>query len=121
MLGNFGKYVKEKRLQLGLSREELANLADTTSTVIYRIETGRENPGKELSERVQKALGVIINNGWVEEPIHVSIESMRNASKEVDEYKEFRSIVRALYEMTPGDLHKVCEFVNDLRNSKRKK
>lgn len=121
MLGNFGKYVKEKRLQLGMSREELANLADTTSTVIYRIETGRENPGKELSERVQKALGVIINNGWVEEPIHVSIESIRKASEEVNEYKKFKSIIRSLYSMTPEDLHMVYEFVNNLHNSKRKK
>lgn len=121
MIGNFGKYVKEKRLQLGMSREELANLADTTSTVIYRIETGRENPGKELSERVQKALGVIIDNGWVKEPIHISIECMRRASGEVDAYKEFKSIIRALYSMTPEDLHIVYEFVNNLHNSKRKK
>lgn len=121
MSKNFGRYIKEKRLQLGLSREKLAEIADTTSTVIYRVETGRENPKKDLSIRIQKALGVTIHSEYVEEAIDISIESIKANNDKIDEYKEFKSIVRALYLMTPDDIHKTYEFVNSLHNHKRKK
>lgn len=121
MLGDFGRYVKEKRLQLGLSREGLADIADTTSTVIFRIEHGKENPGEDLSNRIQNALGITIDNEWVKEPIYRSIESIKTGNDIANEYKEFKSIIRALYTMTSKDIHIVYEFVNNLHNSKRKK
>lgn len=120
MLGNFGRYIKEKRLQLDLSREKLAEIADTTSTVIYRVETGKEKPGEDLSSRIQEALGVSINNEIVEEPIQDSIETMKATNDKIEEYKEFRSIIRHVTKMNRDDLHTVYEFVNALYAARRK-
>ncbi len=54
----FGKNVKTKRQQLGLSQEALAFDAKSNRTYISDVERGTRNPSIEVVERIAKALGV---------------------------------------------------------------
>ncbi len=54
----FGKNVKTKRLELGLSQEALAFDANSNRTYISDVERGTRNPSIEVVERIAKALGV---------------------------------------------------------------
>ena len=54
----FGKNVKTKRLELGLSQEALAFEAHSNRTYISDVERGTRNPSIEVVQRIAKALGV---------------------------------------------------------------
>ena len=54
----FGKRVREKRLELKLSQEKLANLADIDRTYLPDIENGKRNVSLVIAERLAKALNV---------------------------------------------------------------
>ena len=50
----FGKWLKEQRLNMGLTQKELGNLLGLTWTTIYEFETGKRTAGlcalKKISE-----------------------------------------------------------------------
>jgi len=58
----FGKNVKAKRLELGLSQEALAFEAKSNRTYISDVERGTRNPSIEVVERIAKALGVTMGH-----------------------------------------------------------
>jgi predicted transcriptional regulator len=49
--------VREARARAGLSQRQLAQRADTTQSVIARIETGATDPGSRTLARVLRAAG----------------------------------------------------------------
>lgn len=52
-----GPEIKKRRQALRLTRKELAELAGTTETTIYRLETGRTpNPTWALVTSIERAL-----------------------------------------------------------------
>lgn len=60
-LEKFGKKVREERLKLGLSQEELASKAGVHRTYIGMIERAEKNITLENIEKVAKALKLKIN------------------------------------------------------------
>ena len=56
----FGKKVREERLKLGLSQEELASRAGVHRTYIGMIERAEKNITLENIEKIAKALGIPI-------------------------------------------------------------
>lgn len=54
----FGKRVRERRLELKLSQEKLANLADIDRTYLPAIENGRRNVSLNIAERIAEALKI---------------------------------------------------------------
>ncbi len=58
MFCKFGKNVRTKRQQLGLSQEALAFEARSNRTYISDVERGTRNPSIEVVQRIAKALGV---------------------------------------------------------------
>jgi len=54
----FGKNVRAKRQQLGLSQEAFAFEARSNRTYISDVERGTRNPSIEVVQRIAKALGV---------------------------------------------------------------
>ncbi len=54
----FGKRVKDKRLELNLSQEKLANIADIDRTYLPDIENGKRNISLVVAEKIAKALNV---------------------------------------------------------------
>ncbi len=56
ILLKFGKRVREKRLRLGLSQEELASKAGVHRTYIGMIERAEKNITLENIEKIAKAL-----------------------------------------------------------------
>ena len=54
----FGKNVRTKRQQLGLSQEALAFDAKSNRTYISDVERGTRNPSIEVVQRIARALGV---------------------------------------------------------------
>lgn len=55
-----GKRIKELRKQLGISQEELANIAELDRTYVTSVECGKRNVSIVNIEKLAKALGVSI-------------------------------------------------------------
>ena len=55
-----GKRVTERRAELGLSQDELANLVGVTQGMISLIERGIKSPSLEVLLKLQEALGVAL-------------------------------------------------------------
>lgn len=73
--------LREARNLTGLSRDRLAALADTTTTTIYDIETGRvANPSYETVVRIVRALQRSGLSGLTIEQVFPVAESAENAS-----------------------------------------
>lgn len=58
ILVKFGKKVRARRLELGLSQEELADKAGVHRTYIGMIERAEKNITLENIEKIAKSLGV---------------------------------------------------------------
>ncbi len=57
----FGKRVKKLRLEMGISQETLAHLANLDRTYIPSIEKGNRNVSITVIEKISKALEVKIS------------------------------------------------------------
>ena len=62
ILIKFGKKVRDERMKLGLSQEELASRADVHRTYIGMIERAEKNITLENIEKICKALGLKIRD-----------------------------------------------------------
>ena len=60
-LKNFSKRLKKRRLELGLTQEELANRLFVTKKAVSRWETGRGLPDVSLLPELANALGITID------------------------------------------------------------
>ena len=58
----FGKRVREKRIELKLSQEKLANLANIDRTYLPDIENGKRNVSLVVAEKLAKALNVLLKD-----------------------------------------------------------
>lgn len=58
----FGRNVRRRRLELGISQEELAHEAESNRTYISDVERGTRNPSIEVVERIAIALDVSIGS-----------------------------------------------------------
>ena len=61
VLVKFGKKVRKRRLELGLSQEELARKASVHRTYIGMIERAEKNITLENIEKIAKALAVSLS------------------------------------------------------------
>jgi hypothetical protein len=57
---NIGKIVQERRNELSLKQQDLAEMADVTIKTIYAIENNKGNPTMDLLRRVLNVLGLEI-------------------------------------------------------------
>lgn len=56
----FGKWLKEQRLNLGLTQKELANLLGLTKQTIINFESSNNTPGLSALKRLSDFFGVSI-------------------------------------------------------------
>ncbi|MDP9478428.1 MAG: helix-turn-helix domain-containing protein [Actinomycetota bacterium] len=59
---DIGEYIKEARRIRGLSRPDLAELADTHTDTIWGLESGRHAPRPSTLRRLAKGLGVEVSD-----------------------------------------------------------
>ncbi len=57
---DIGKIVQERRNELGLKQQDLAEMADVTIKSIYAIEKNKGNPTLEVLSKVFNVLGLEI-------------------------------------------------------------
>ena len=57
---DIGKIVQERRNELGLKQQDLAEMADVTIKSIYAIENNKGNPTIEVLSKVFNVLGLEI-------------------------------------------------------------
>jgi len=57
---NIGKIVQERRNELSLKQQDLAEMADVTIKTIYAIENNKGNPTMDILKRVLNVLGLEI-------------------------------------------------------------
>ena len=58
---DIGKIVYQRRNELSLNQQDLAEMAKVTIKTIYAIETNKGNPTIEVLKRVLHVLGLTIN------------------------------------------------------------
>lgn len=56
----FGKWLKEQRLNLGLTQKELANLLGLTSVTINNFESGKRTAGLSAMKKLSDFFGISI-------------------------------------------------------------
>jgi transcriptional regulator with XRE-family HTH domain len=56
-----GKKIKERRLELGLTREKLSELTQISDKFIYDIEVGKKGMNAYTLFKIAKALGVTMD------------------------------------------------------------
>lgn len=61
IVSKFGKQVRQQRLKLGISQEELGRKAKLHRTYIGMIERAEKNITLENAEKLAKALGVTVS------------------------------------------------------------
>jgi DNA-binding XRE family transcriptional regulator len=59
-----GQRVADRRIELGLTRQDLAALVDTSGPTVHRIERGRLMPVDELRFAVAHALETEVSALW---------------------------------------------------------
>ena len=80
----FGKYMQEKRLKLGLSMEELGRKSKVSAPSIMRIEKGiTKNPSTETL----KKLALTLDIPWQEILDNTGISDPSPTSKKIHTYK----------------------------------
>lgn len=66
---NLGKLLKEEREKQGLSKYQLAKMANVSETIIRYWESGKRKMTTESADKVFKALGIAITLGGTNERI----------------------------------------------------
>lgn len=59
---NIGRNIRQRRLELGLSLESLADTSGVSSTMLSEVERGRKNPTVKLAYQIALALGCSLND-----------------------------------------------------------
>lgn len=57
---DFGKVIKKRREEMGLSQEELANKLQEKKNVVAKIEREEIKPDKQTARKIEKVMGVRI-------------------------------------------------------------
>ncbi|MGC8561805.1 MAG: multiprotein bridging factor aMBF1 [Thermoplasmata archaeon] len=57
---DFGKVIKKKREEMGLSQEELANKLQEKKNVVAKIEREEIKPDKQTARKIEKVMGIRI-------------------------------------------------------------
>ena len=58
----FGRRIRQHRLELGLSQEELAHKAESNRTYISDVERGERNPSIVFAAKIASALDVKVGD-----------------------------------------------------------
>lgn len=53
-----GKVIKERRLELGTTQQQIADLAGVSVNTLYQLERGQSNPTIEVLVKVVEVLGM---------------------------------------------------------------
>ena len=57
---SFGKWLRERRTQLGMTQQELADICKMPQSSIARIESGESSPNLSTLQKICDALGLKI-------------------------------------------------------------
>jgi transcriptional regulator with XRE-family HTH domain len=63
-----GDLLRQARLRAGLNQRQLATMANTTQSVVARIETGQTSPGWDTIARLVEAAGFVLDAALAEAP-----------------------------------------------------
>ena len=79
-----GYKIANRRTQIGMSQEELAECAGLSRVSVGRIENGEQIPKAQTVEKLCKALGMTINDLYLseselEQSLEIQIQGLRNS------------------------------------------
>ncbi len=57
---NYGKLIKQKREEMGLTQEQFAKLLNERESIIHKIENQEIEPSYNLAKKIEKKLGIKI-------------------------------------------------------------
>ena len=101
--------IKEKRLERGLTQDELANRLGISKQQVYRLEAGKHSPTADVLSRLAKELEVSMDYlfGLVDEPTgYLREEDLSPMERNVlSAYRsgDLREILRLLSKQEPND------------------
>lgn len=111
--------VVERRKELGVTQEELAEKMGTSQAQVWRIESGSFNPTAKTLSRLEQALGISLRKLYSEYqrttklPIREQLEGWRKAGVLVMSDEDFESALE-LEEAHPGQLRKLMRMIESM-------
>ncbi len=79
----FGEMIRERRLKLGISQEELAHQCDVERSYVGRIERGKSQPGLHLIFKLTDALRM--DAGRLVRQIRLAVQGLEHSARPVRE------------------------------------
>jgi transcriptional regulator with XRE-family HTH domain len=70
----FGELIRERRLKVGISQEELAHQCDIERSYVGRIERGTSQPGLHLIFKLSDALRMDV--GRLVREVHIAVQGL---------------------------------------------
>lgn len=113
------KRIKERRLALGLSYQDVADATGLSKSTIQRYETGaiRKVPINQIEE-LAKALHTSPNYlmGWDDNPGYFTDIETAVLAQELKNHPQFRVMFDSTKDMDPDTVKKIIEFIKYQRH-----
>ena len=113
------KRIKERRLALGLSYQDVADATGLSKSTIQRYETGaiRKVPINQIEE-LAKALHTSPNYlmGWDDNPGYYTDIETAVLAQELKNHPQFRVMFDSTKDMDPDTVKKIIEFIKYQRH-----
>ena len=58
LVDSFGRLIKDRRKELGITQPHLAELAQVSTNTLYLLERGKANPSVEVLAKIAEVLGL---------------------------------------------------------------
>ena len=58
LVDSFGRLIKDRRKELGITQPHLAELAQVSTNTLYLLERGKANPSIEILAKIAEVLGL---------------------------------------------------------------
>jgi len=101
-----GKRIAERRKQLQMTQEALAELIDSTQRQVSKYEIGQNNPTGDVIARIADALNT--STDWLLGRTEIADRPLRN-SGDLDDLE--REIIRAVREKSPEQKQRIIEIL----------
>lgn len=117
------KRLKDRRVELGLSYQDIANITGVSKSTIQRYETGsiRKLPVSQL-EKMAHALSVspAYLMGWADRPPQTVSPKIPGLLQKLKDDPQLAEIVLGLAGLTPESRQEVAVFIQFLKDKEKK-
>ena len=107
------------RRKAGLSQEALAEKSGLSRNYIGLLETGRREPSLDTVLRIQRALGVELEDLVAESAAPLKAAEKTNAYREDSPFREYERLTRRLSKSSPAEMDVIVKMLKQVMRMRR--